>query len=636
MISNPSRYPDSPANTKSPSSWSEPWLYPLLACFLLAPLLASRLLCDPDLGFHLRAGQWILQNHAFPSKDTFTYTVTSHDYLDIHWLYQVLLYTFYRLGGYSLISILNIGLIGSLFFLTYLRLKLAQAPAWLSVILLAAVLFTTENRFRARPETLSWVLLSLTLWVLELRAQRKKDLLFLLPLIHLFWANVEGLFPLGWFLMGLYWFSAFIQDRASDKKLLVYSLASVAACLLNPYFLRGWLFPLTLWATVGTSNVFKRNIDEFQPTWAYLSNPTHMMITFFYELFFILLLILILATFRKRKIHEYLLFAVFLAISLAAFRNIALFMIACAPLAAFSLRDLDWYRLTKLQRDFLSKPLCAWILTVILLLLGLRVASGVYYIQDRRPEHFGIGLDKKIQPVQACLFLSQNKLEGKILNQLGLGGWLDWQGPPGKTFIDGRLETMGSEFFSEYTASLGPGKLGPLLEKYQPEILVLKPQAPFQWIMDLRRMQDWRPVYLDGVAVVFLKKGLGDNIPTLDYNKLMADNGINKDLMTEAPSLIQLPSYPIWKSFRDHFTGVPPYPFGLYNMGFFFTVYTGQTGMAEPLFLEAIRRTSGKYPEFYYYLGGIYYSSKRFNEASLCMKHVPGENPKQLQMGSGQ
>ncbi len=636
MISNPSRYPGSPANTKSPSSWSDPWFYSLLACFLLAVLLGARLLCDSDLGFHLRGGQWILQNHAFPSNDTFTYTVTSHDYLDIHWLYQVLLFSFYRLGGYILISLLNVGLVGILFFLTYRRLQLAQAPAWLSVLLLSAVLFTTENRFRARPETLSWVLLSLTLWVLELRALRKRDLLFLLPLLHLFWANMEGLFPLGWLLMGLYWFSGFVHDRKSDKILLGYSLLSVAVCLLNPYFFRGWCFPFTLWKTVGTSNVFKQNIDEFQPTWAYLSNPTHMMITFFYELFFILLLILILATFKRRKIHEYLLTAIFLAISLAAFRNIGLFMIACVPLVASCWKDLSWNWLSCFQRAFLTKPLFAWGFTLVLLGLGLRVATGAYYIQNRRPEHFGLGLDEEAQPVQACRFLVQNKLEGRVLNSLSLGGWLDWQGLSGKTFIDGRLETMGSDVFSEYVASWGPGKLRPLLEKYQAQILLMKPQSPFQWILELRQMADWRPVYLDGVAAVFLRKGCGDGVPTLDYNRLMAENGIAQDLVSGASALIQSPPLSAWKSFWEDFARPVPYPFGLYNMGFFFTAYTGHPETAEPLFLEAIRRTSGKYPEFYYYLAGIFYSSNRFNEATLCMKRIAGANPRQWQMGPGQ
>jgi hypothetical protein len=175
----------------------DPWIYSLAACFLLAALLGTRVLFDPDLGFHLKAGQWIVQNHQVPSKDTFTYTVSDHDYLDIQWLYQVLLYTLYCVGGYPLISLVNgISVLG-LLFITWKRLKLTDAPRWMCVLLLTMVLLGIEIRFWGRPETLSCILMSLTLWILELWTKKEKNLLFLLPVIFMVWANIEGLFAVG-------------------------------------------------------------------------------------------------------------------------------------------------------------------------------------------------------------------------------------------------------------------------------------------------------------------------------------------------------------------------------------------------------------------------------------------------------
>src|SRR5665213_2053870 len=105
--------PSSAGKTESTAAFSgrrfDPWLYPLIACFLLAALFGTRILYDPDLGFHLKGGQWIVQNFLVPSKDTFTYTASDQDYLDIARLYQVLLYSFYKLGGYSLISLIDGG-----------------------------------------------------------------------------------------------------------------------------------------------------------------------------------------------------------------------------------------------------------------------------------------------------------------------------------------------------------------------------------------------------------------------------------------------------------------------------------------------------------------------------------------------
>ena len=98
---------------------SDPWFYGLLSCFILLVIFGARLITDFDLGYHLKGGQWILGNHAFPSKDTYTYTVSGHEYVDIHWLYQVALYLLYLIGGYSLITIANIVLIFLVFFLTF-------------------------------------------------------------------------------------------------------------------------------------------------------------------------------------------------------------------------------------------------------------------------------------------------------------------------------------------------------------------------------------------------------------------------------------------------------------------------------------------------------------------------------------
>ncbi|MFN3344045.1 MAG: hypothetical protein ACK412_00150 [Chloroherpetonaceae bacterium] len=52
---------------------------------------------DIDIGFHLHGGKWIWQHRAFPDKDAYTYTVPNNDYIDLHWLYQLLMFGVYSL-----------------------------------------------------------------------------------------------------------------------------------------------------------------------------------------------------------------------------------------------------------------------------------------------------------------------------------------------------------------------------------------------------------------------------------------------------------------------------------------------------------------------------------------------------------
>src|ERR1039457_1220516 len=134
---------------------------------------------------------------------------------------------------------------------------------------------------------------------------------------------MEGLFILGWAAMGLYILSSFIYSRRLDKKLLKYSGLAAIAGLVNPYFFHGLLFPISNWATM-TNPLIRNSIKELQSPWlatpSLFSAPTFYLLL--YKLFSLVLLILLLSTLRKRKVHELLLFLIFFGLSAFTFRNI--------------------------------------------------------------------------------------------------------------------------------------------------------------------------------------------------------------------------------------------------------------------------------------------------------------------------
>jgi hypothetical protein len=321
-----------------------PWFYPLLACFLLLFLFAFRMDVDYDMGFHLRAGEWILQHHAIPRKDSFTYTVRGSEYIDLHWLYQAACYGLYRLAGYPLLSLAHLLLILAAFALTAFRMERTGAPSWALPLLLFPTALAVELRFLDRPETVSWVLLALTLLVLDLRMNHNRNFLFLLPLFQLLWVNVEGLFFLGWAAMGAYGLSNRVHRRRFDRQLFKYGLAAFAADLLNPYFLKGLAFPFLLFTRLEGSNLFKRSISEFQSPWSLAQSAASPFLpalpVYGYRILSLVLLALVALTFRKRKVHELILVPVFFALSAAAIRNVPLFFLAALPAGAASLGDL--------------------------------------------------------------------------------------------------------------------------------------------------------------------------------------------------------------------------------------------------------------------------------------------------------
>ncbi len=610
--------------------WSNPWAYALAGCFLLLILFGAHRIDDTDMGFHLRSGQWILQNHWVPTQEPYTYTVPSHEYLDMEWLYQVPLYLLYIAGGYTSISLVHIALMVLAFLLLFKRLRMTGTPWWICAFLLAAAVLASEIRCRVRPEILSWVLLGLTLWVLESRAEKKGDRLFWLPFIQWFWVNTEGLFGLGLGLMVFYWISNLVHTRKNDMKLLKFTGLSLAACLANPYFIRGLLFPLTLLSKLRLSdtNIFKFAVKEFQPPWS-LSFPNQLLPPSYlltYKFFCFFLLFLLLVTFRKRKIHEWLMALVFFGFSVSAMRNIPLFLLACAPLAATCWGELKWNWLRRFQEKFLSKPVCAWALALFLLGFSLRMVTNAHYVSRRLAERFGLGLDQSTLPVAACEYLIQNHLDGKVINTLDEGDWLDWKGPQ-KTFIDGRLEAMGEEFFTEYMQSMSPGALKPLLDKYQPDILFFHPLHAPQWVFEMKSMAGWRLVYVDSHTAIYLRQGYADNLLAVDYDRVLADWGVDKAILGNVDNLLQTPHPTSWVRFLEGFVVPAYYPDGLQNMGIF-CARNDHLKEGKCFFLEAIRRTGGWYYDFYFNLGSMdFYLTQRYQEALTCMKRVLEDQP---------
>jgi hypothetical protein len=600
-----------------------PWLFPLLAAFLLAALFGLHKINDSDLGCHLSSGQWILDHHTAPIFDPSTYTVPDHRYIDLEWLYQVLLILGSKLGGYSLLSIVFILLSLTALTILWLRLKAENSPALTTLLFTCAVL-ACEARFRVRPEVLTWVLLGLNLWTLEQRAAHGRDRVFWLPWIQLLWVNTEGLFFLGFASMLFFGVSGRLHNGKWDKKLLKVFGISLALSLFNPYFLDGFLFPFRLLTSLSSSDLYHSAIQEFQNPWTFTASPGAAFPFYLrvYEGFTLLLFASMVATFRTRKLHEWALALFFFALSVMAIRNIPLFMLACAPIGARAVRELPW------QFPFHQKVgRTVWaptLLTLFLMWTGLSVVTDRHWVELRQSDRFGLGLDKDALPEGACRFLKDHHLEGRLINDIDTGNWLCW-GWGGKTFIDGHLDVMGPDLFEAYTQAQMPGAVGSLITQVQPDIFCFNPLIIPSWATDLPAL-GWRLVYLDSSSVIFIRKGYQDGLPDLDWDKLLKDHGVAPDLGGQAREILE-GEYP-----RD-----PNYPLDLFKPSDYrndlltlgiASGFCGHWKESEAFFLTGVQRTQRKYWDFYYNLGLLYDFEGRNDLAVLCMERAQSTLPK--------
>lgn len=597
------------------------WHLALILIFALVFFLSLRKIYDTDIGFHLRGGEWMLSNKSFHRYDEFTYTVRGTEYIAMYWLYQIILFTLYHLFNDRAISVFNSILILIFYFFLYKRLRRAQIPDWLISILLFTSIFPLEIRFGPRPEIFTYICMAMMLFILDLFYHDKKNYLYLLPAVQLIWVNSHGLFIIGWGIMLYYLISIYFHEKTRFKDLSKWSLISIALSFLNPYHIKGILFPFYLFTRLQNTSIFKDAITEFASPFSsrgFLLTPHSAL--FVYFIFLVLSLFLLIST--RRKIHEYLLFLSFAYLSSTAVRNIPLFIIVAVPIIGSGIKDL----LLRIKISFkyfkLLQNIFAIIIVSFALLFILCVINNGYYAL-RGGGNFGPGFDPEVQPLKAGEFIVKNNLKGRILNDLNRGSWLIWAVRE-PVYIDGRLEVIKERLFKEFHDSHKSGGILQLIEKYRPSIVIFDysyPEALF-WDIDLENSEDWRIIYWDETSVIYARNGYAEELKPISFLDVIHQRGLDTDLNEQKVwSILRTPTKSLLKLLFESLYKRQNYPTALIKMAFYASVKLDFQA-AEILYLNALKKSDYHRAEIYFRLGLIYHFMQKFDKAEYCYERT--------------
>jgi tetratricopeptide (TPR) repeat protein len=243
----------------------------LIGMFLsLAFLLGAFPLKDVDYYWHLRTGDLIRQTGRVPTTDIFTYTAAPNTpWIDLHWIYQVAISWGFEHAGVVGLNLAKCALT-CLALALLVTARRGDWPIWVMLLAWMPALMVLSGRMYIRPETLTLVYLSMFLAVI-FRWDRIPRLAYALPLIQVAWVNSHGLFVLGPIILtfglfdGLLRHGALTAERRSWWRTIgLASGGTILACLINPYFLTGALYPLALAGTM-RNPVFSRSIAELMP-----------------------------------------------------------------------------------------------------------------------------------------------------------------------------------------------------------------------------------------------------------------------------------------------------------------------------------------------------------------------------------
>ncbi|MEO0260454.1 MAG: tetratricopeptide repeat protein, partial [candidate division WOR-3 bacterium] len=587
-----------------------------LFLFIFIFSLSLRKIMDYDLGFHLRGGEWMIENKSFHKYDVFTYTVNNNEYIAMYWLFQILIFLIYKISGYKGLSFLTSILVTLLFLIIFLRMNKRRIHKSISFIVILAVVLIAELRFSLRPELFSYIFLITILFILDEHFYKRKNYLYLLPFIQVLWTNFHGIFILGWAVMGFYFISYLYHYKKFDKEFFKYVFISILSSFLNPYFLKGVLFPFYLFTRLQEKSVFKDVIFEFTSPFSkkalFLMPKTPLIL--FYIFIFLTILFFIL-TFKKRKIHEFLILFSFLYLSYTAIRNIPLFLIASSQILALSIDN--FYDSIKKFLNYLF-----YVFDFILLLFFIRILTNSFYY-DRGGGNFGIGLDENVQPIGASNFILKNNLKGRILNDLNHGSWLIWSVRE-PVFIDGRLEVMKEKFFKKYKESFKPGGLPQLIKEYKPDIVIFDysyPEALF-WDRDIKSMPEWRMIYADDKSVIFAHRDFMPHIGRVNFMKIIKEMGIDTVIDEKEVWEILNKKKKSWLiNWFEGFYKRKEHDRKFLNLAFY-AYLSLEFKCAEILYLNLLKRDSKYRKSIYFNLGAIYYFTGKFDKAIFCYEKV--------------
>ncbi len=94
--------------------------------------LGCQELYDSDIWWHVRSGQWIWEHRQIPRLDPFTFTSSDRLWIDLHWVFQVLLATAFGAGGARGMIVMAAGMCTAVL-LVALTARDRRGPTWVAV-----------------------------------------------------------------------------------------------------------------------------------------------------------------------------------------------------------------------------------------------------------------------------------------------------------------------------------------------------------------------------------------------------------------------------------------------------------------------------------------------------------------------
>ena len=473
------------------AAWTSRWVLMLVLLYCAAATFALQPIIDPDIWWHLRTGQWVIEHGTVPHTDPFSMYGADRPWVAYSWLFGVLLYGMHALLG--LMGVALYTLLGSLGVTTALLCLVLRFETRVPVALAltAAGLAAIGPTLAPRAYLFTVCFFIIEIYVLFLvRETGRLRPLWVLPPLFALWANlhvqfVHGLLVLGMavgesLVVGLHRRETRIDRRVPFRPLLMTAAGCALATLATPY-------GVGLYRAVAEHSgqrVIYKYINE-------LSSPP-----FRGPAEWVFLALALGAAFslgRQRRVEPFplLLLAGAAYFSFLAWRDAWFLTVVSVAIIA-----MTWGERRQPRRRL------SWagaVVTAVGVAVGVGIILGARTLSTATFE----AAVATVYPAGATEAIRQGKYPGPLFNDFNWGGYLIWRLPEYRVSMDGRANLHGDDRVQR-SVDTWTGRSWESDEELRSARLVI---ASSKGILAqfLSRDARFKTVYRDDVASVFTR-----------------------------------------------------------------------------------------------------------------------------------
>ena len=487
------------------------------AGILLFGLLAmtSRNAIDPDLWWHLRTGEWIVQTGKIPHVDPFSFTRTGAAWVSHEWLSEVAFFLLWKHGGATALIVFSAVITTTGFMLLYLRCPGKPAAAALAV---AVGALASAPAWGARPQMFTFALASLLLWLVE-RGEHHPFTLLWIPPVFLVWLNLHAGFALGpalllMIVLGILGEIAAGQNAWQNvRRYFFHVVLAFIVCMavvpLNPSGAELYRYPLDVLRSPG----MRAFIVEWHPPdfheWRYA--PVLLL--------WLAILVALAGARTRPKSRVIAPLLLTFAGAMDAVRHIPIFVLVAAPILAAAIPLSSHIESAEAERRLRQYRIAFRAAVVILMavfaILRWSTLAGkqtrieaelvplkaVDYLQTRASK----GWNTESRNVVGQAPQESTAIQTRLFVYYDWGGYVIWKlYPQYSVFVDGRADLYGDELLHQFQDMI---QLRPawkdLLDSWKVEAVLVPPTTAIS--QALRLDERWHVEFQSAEAMVFVR-----------------------------------------------------------------------------------------------------------------------------------